>query len=220
MPQNLGLAQRKSTRFSIQLDIPNVHVRQRKASAILFVLPMGFFENRLPPIPMDQIITISMKIWRFGGYVRYVYSILRHQIKALRFPFRSMWAISTRITIPVEWPWLRGERSECHVPYVPRRVAVTNRDKKMFRWKACSGIYIMRVNHGKPVNEKAINLACDIDIEIYQEGFLKHNPLWGSRWWFCLIYHMISLRFTCSQLWSIDEHWWKQHVTQQYVDSY
>ena len=35
----------------------------------------------------------------------------------------------------------------------------------------------MRVNHGKPVNEKAINLACDIDIEIYQEGFLKHNPL-------------------------------------------
>ena len=135
-------------------------------------------------------------------------------------PFRSMWAISTRITIPVEWPWLRCERSECHVPYVPRRVAVTNRDKKMFRWKACSGIYIMRVNHGKPVNEKAINLACDIDIDIYQEGFLKHDPLWGSRCWFCLIYHMTSLRFTCSQLWSIDEHWWKQHVTQQYVDSY
>jgi hypothetical protein len=42
MPQNLGLAQRKSTRFSIQLDIPNVHVRQRKASANLVCFSNGF----------------------------------------------------------------------------------------------------------------------------------------------------------------------------------
>ena len=164
----------KSTRFSIQLDIPNVHVRQRKASANLVCffqwvsLKIGY--PRFPWI--NFFFYFKMEIWRVCKVCILHFQTPNQCIAPL--PFRSMWAISTRITIPVEWPWLRCERSECHVPYVPRRVAVTNRDKKMFRWKACSGIYIMRVNHGKPVNEKAINLACDIDIDIYQEGFSKN----------------------------------------------